>query len=81
MIVADKDYPKTAELLQDFLGVASLIERQRYPVNAKYYLTLCGLDITLYSRSRNWKEFSKSERAETEQLYRMAEYMKKQILK
>lgn len=37
--------------LQDFLTLASLIERQYYPVNAKYHLqAIEGLPMTTYSR-------------------------------
>lgn len=61
--------PQSAEKLQNFLGLASLIERQCYPVNAKYYLQLEGLNITLNSRSRDKKSFSMSNKIEVKQLH------------
>lgn len=67
-----------AEKLSNFLGVASLIERQVYPVNAKYYLNLEGLGININSRSRDYREFSKANRMEVEQLRKLSiEYREK----
>ena len=60
--------PKRAQELQDFLGVASLIERQLYPVNAKYYLQLEGLEITLSSRVKDAAQFTLAERLEVREL-------------
>ncbi|MBQ7542872.1 MAG: dihydrodipicolinate synthase family protein [Clostridia bacterium] len=62
----DKE-PEKAELVQSFLGFASLSERQIYPPNAKYYLSLEGLDITTVTRSKNYN-MSKSEMLEMQQL-------------
>ncbi len=59
--------PEKAELVQDFLGFASLSERQIYPPNAKYYLSLEGLDITTVTRSRDYR-MSKGELLEMQQL-------------
>ena len=59
--------PQKAELVQDFLGFASLSERQIYPPNAKYYLSLEGLDITTVTRSKDYA-MSKSEQLEMQQL-------------
>ena len=62
-----------AEQLQDFLGVASLIERQLYPINGKYYLQLEGLNMTLNSRVKDASQFTPAERFEVKQLRRMTE--------
>ncbi|MBQ3151261.1 MAG: dihydrodipicolinate synthase family protein [Clostridia bacterium] len=62
----DKD-PEKAEIVQNFLGFASLTERQIYPVNAKYYLSLEGLDITTVTRSKDYN-MTKGERYEIQQL-------------
>lgn len=62
--------PEKAQMLQDFLGVASLAECQAYPVNAKYYLQLEGIPIELYSRARSYKEFKMADRMIIEELYR-----------
>lgn len=57
-----------AELLQSFIGFFSVAECQCYPVNAKYYLSLEGLDINIDSRSRNKAEFTPSRMAEIRQM-------------
>lgn len=62
----------SAELF-DFLGVASIIERQFYPVNAKYYLGLEGLPIEQKTRCLDEKEFSNSMKIEIEQLFRLTQ--------
>ena len=62
----DKD-PVTAEQVQNFIGFASLSERQIYPPNAKYYLSLEGLDITTVTRSKDYR-MTKSEQLEMQQL-------------
>lgn len=63
----DKD-PEKAEIVQSFLGFASLTERQIYPVNAKYYLSLEGLDMTTVTRSKDYF-MTKSEQYEIQQLH------------
>lgn len=60
--------PDGAELLQNFLGMASLIERQLYPVNAKYYLGLEGIPIGLESRRVDPSRLTSANRLEIEQL-------------
>lgn len=70
--------PQKASALQNFLGAASLVEQQLYPVNAKYYLRLEGLNIQLNCRSRNPSDFTASNRLEVEQLRALtAEYLRK----
>ena len=59
--------PAVAQRLQDFLGSASLIERQVYPVNAKYYLQLEGLPLTLQTRSRASQDLTSSAQLEVVQ--------------
>ncbi|MDF1566560.1 MAG: dihydrodipicolinate synthase family protein [Spirochaetaceae bacterium] len=61
-----------AERLMDFLGLASVIELQCYPVNAKYHLNLEGVPFGLTTRSRNPESFMKYHRLEVEQLHRLA---------
>lgn len=60
--------PKRAEGLQDFLGLASVIEQQCYPINAKYHCQLENLPISLNSRSRELSEWKPSYKIEVEQL-------------
>lgn len=61
--------PERARKLQNFLGVASLIECQVYPINAKYHMQLEGIPIQLHSRARDKNAFTGSNRKEIEQLY------------
>ena len=60
--------PDKADRVQDFLGFASIAERQIYPPNAKYYLSLEGLDITTVTRSKEFA-MTKSEILEMQQLH------------
>jgi 4-hydroxy-tetrahydrodipicolinate synthase len=74
------DYNR-AKQLQNFLGMASLVERQVYPVNAKYFLQLEGLNILINSRTRNVSDFTASCRIEVDELYELShEYAKEYML-
>ena len=64
--------PAGAEELQDFLGLASTIEYQFYPVNAMYALSLEGLPVRLVSRRVDAGQFTESMRLEVEQLVRLS---------
>lgn len=57
-----------AEMLQNFLGMASLAEGQKYTINAKYHLQLEGVPVELYSRTRDYKEFGKADQMLVRQL-------------
>ena len=58
-----------AEKLQHFLGLSSAIEYQVYPVNAKYYLKLEGLNILQFSRLKDMSLFDQSHKIEVEDLH------------
>lgn len=60
-----------AELLQNIVGFFSVAECQLYPVNAKYYLSLDGLDITYNSRTKNPDEFLVCRQLEIDQMYKL----------
>jgi 4-hydroxy-tetrahydrodipicolinate synthase len=60
--------PELAAELQDFIGLASVIEYQLYPVNAMYALSLEGLPFRLSSRRADASRFNESMRREVEQL-------------
>jgi 4-hydroxy-tetrahydrodipicolinate synthase len=60
--------PQQARELQAFLGVASLMGGQIYPVNAKYHLQLEGLPITLQTRTRRADELRSDHKLQVEQL-------------
>ena len=72
----DKE-PEKAEVVQSFLGFASVAERQIYPPNAKYYLALEGLDVTPVTRSKDYR-MTKSEMLEIQQLRTLTAAFKKQ---
>lgn len=60
--------PQKAELMQAFLGAASLVECQCYPINAKYHMNLEGVFMNLDSRNRSKEELTPSRKLEVEQL-------------
>jgi 4-hydroxy-tetrahydrodipicolinate synthase len=64
--------PEEAEHLISFLSMTSLIEKQLYPVNAKYYLMLEGIMSNYHCRSKNHLEFTATNRLEIEQLHRIS---------
>lgn len=68
-----REHPDEAERLSDFLSIASFIEKQLYPVNAKYHQMLEGITSHYYSRSKNYEEFTLTNRLEVEQLRRLSE--------
>ncbi len=75
-----KKYPKEASQLQDVLGAASMVECQIYPVNAKYHMTLEGLDITTITRVRNNEQLPSSRKLEIEQFNRAMNMFKESFL-
>jgi 4-hydroxy-tetrahydrodipicolinate synthase len=74
-------YPEKAKRLSNFLSVSSHIEKQLYPVNAKYSLSLDGILANYLSRSKDYELFSTSNRLEIEQLSELTkEYIDKYTL-
>jgi 4-hydroxy-tetrahydrodipicolinate synthase len=67
--------PEKAELVQSFLGTAALIERQLYPVNAKYHMQLCGLPVNLHCRNKDASGLTPTLKLEVEQVKRMGEHL------
>lgn len=72
-----KTEPEKAKQVQAFLAFASLAECQMYPVNAKYHLGLCGLDIGYVARSKDASMFSESNKKEIEQMLTVETMFKK----
>ncbi|MBM7871612.1 4-hydroxy-tetrahydrodipicolinate synthase [Clostridium pascui] len=68
------------EELSDELTICSLIERQYYPVNAKYYLELDGLDINISCRTKEAEGLTETFKKEVKMLKRMTEKMEKKYL-
>lgn len=71
--------PEKAEVVQAFLTMASQIEKQLYPVNAKAFLRGQGLPITVCTRSKNHHEMSPLFLSEVEQLDRLTVWFKEQM--
>lgn len=71
-----KSEPQKAKEIQNALGFLSVAECQMYPVNAKYYLKLEGLDITTLCRTRDASEFSESRKLEIEQMRALTQKIK-----
>ncbi len=72
--------PQKAELLQNMIGTLSMAECQCYPVNAKYYLSLEGLEINTKSRARSDADFGPSRKKEIEQMRMLTEVFEKTAL-
>ena len=62
-----------AEGLSNFLSMAALIERQLYPVNAKYHMNLEGIEMSTLCRSKNHEDFSATFMLEVKQLYHLTQ--------
>ncbi|BFT70984.1 dihydrodipicolinate synthase family protein [Paenibacillus sp. P36] len=72
--------PAIAEMLQSFVGAASLIELQMYPVNAKYHLSKRGLPVSLHCRSKDAGAFRENHKLEVEQLDTVYRMLKKLLV-
>jgi 4-hydroxy-tetrahydrodipicolinate synthase len=60
--------PEDAKCIQHFIGLASIIEYQLYPINAMYALSLEGLPIQMISRRADASNFSPSMKLEVDYL-------------
>ncbi|OXS54733.1 dihydrodipicolinate synthase family protein [Cohnella sp. CIP 111063] len=63
-----KDRPEEAQRLIPILTAASWVEKQLYPINAKYYLTLEGVLENFVGRSKDAGELNATYRLEVEQM-------------
>ena len=61
------------DALSDILTICALIERQVYPVNAKYYLQLEGLSLTTVTRTKEESLLNATARSEVEMLRRITQ--------
>ncbi len=68
----DMDKEKAKEV-SDFLTTVSMIERQVYPVNAKYYQQLLGNFDTIHTRVKSADLLNKTAKTEVEALKRLTE--------
>jgi 4-hydroxy-tetrahydrodipicolinate synthase len=71
--------PKKAELVSDFLGIASVIETRNYPSCGKYYLTLKKIFASTHSRVQKDLELPFSFKAEIEQLDRFTDVIRSML--
>ncbi|NHN31381.1 dihydrodipicolinate synthase family protein [Paenibacillus agricola] len=60
--------PEQAAMLQNYIGISSMVEHQLYPVNAKYYLQEQGLGFTLQCRVKDANLFDAKDRLIMQQL-------------
>ncbi|MBD0378622.1 dihydrodipicolinate synthase family protein [Paenibacillus sedimenti] len=74
-----REEPSTAETIQSFVGAASLVELQMYPVNAKYHLRSRGLPVSLHCRSKDAGAFRDNHKLEVEQLDALYRLVKRQL--
>lgn len=74
-----KTDPTEARKIADFLTVASLIERQVYPVNAKFYQKSIGNFNSITTRTRDIKELNATGILEIQQLVRFTEEFEKAL--
>lgn len=71
-----------AERVQDVLTMCSLIERQLYPVNAKYHLSAIeGLPMTTFSRTQDDALLSETFREEVRAMNRLCKETYEQLCK
>lgn len=67
--------------ISDALTMCSLIERQLYPVNAKYAMQLSNIDLEIICRTKNEDDFSSNFEEEVKALMRMTQELKNQLKK
>ena len=68
-----------AEFLQNMVGYFSVTECQCYPVNAKYYVSLDGVNIGIHTRTRNPAELFDARKMEIEQMYAFTQAVKEKF--
>ena len=71
-----RNEPDKARTLADFLTMASLIERQVYPVNAKYAQQKMGNFGSIHTRTKDASLLDPTGKLEVDQLMRLTYYMR-----
>lgn len=74
-----KTNPEKARTAADFLTVASMIERQVYPVNAKYFQKSIGNFDSICTRTKPDSLLNETARLEVDQLTRFTDYIRKDL--
>ncbi len=72
-------YPEEAKRLQALLTMCALIERQCYPVNAKYHLQREGVFSSIYTRVRGQAELTETFRDEVRQMALLADSVRARL--
>ena len=67
-----------AKFLENMVGFFSLTECQCYPVSAKYYISLDGVNIGIMTRTRKPEDLFGSRKLEIEQMHAFTQEIKKQ---
>lgn len=75
-----QDQPEKARTLQAALTMCAQIERQLYPVNAKYHLQTLGLPLSTCTRARNAHEMTPLFEDEVRQMAHLVEWIKQTLL-
>lgn len=78
-ILCDQYRTQDMTELEEFLTMAALIERQCYPVNAKYYLTLEGVELGLHSRVKDKNELTETFRKEVHMLRHLSKLVEQRF--
>jgi 4-hydroxy-tetrahydrodipicolinate synthase len=73
--------PKKAREVNDFLTIASMIERQVYPVNAKYFQKSIGNFSSIVTRTKSADLLNETGKLEVEQLARLQAWYINTVLK
>lgn len=76
--IKDGDTEK-GKFLENLVGFFSVAECQCYPVNAKYYVGLDGVNIGINTRTRNPDELTESRKLEIEQMYALTNFLKEKF--
>ncbi|AEI43234.1 dihydrodipicolinate synthase family protein [Paenibacillus mucilaginosus] len=74
-----REEPEETGGLMDFLSVAAWVEKQLYPVSAKYYLKLEGVLDHWSARTADARDLTATHRLELEQLRRLTETYRRRI--
>lgn len=65
--------PERAQEMMNFLGAASMVECQVYPINCKYHMQLEGVNMTTGARTKDPALLTGSKRMEIEQFHAITE--------
>ncbi|WP_168123709.1 dihydrodipicolinate synthase family protein [Paenibacillus sp. HB172176] len=74
-----REQPEKASELQDFLGVASAVEAQSYPLNAKYSFQLEGIEMRLQTRAMEQGKLQPQHKLVVEQVGRLSRKFRERI--